>query len=52
MYRGVPLMECNTWVLVDIALANPKSHNLTTPLADNKIFYGFMSLWIILLECR
>lgn len=38
MYNGVPLIECNTYVFVDIALAKPKSHNLTTPFADNNIF--------------
>ena len=28
-------------------LANPKSHNFTTPDLDTKIFSGFTSLWII-----
>lgn len=37
-------MDVSTTVLVDIALANPKSHNFTTPLADKRMFCGFISL--------
>ena len=29
-----------------IALANPKSHSLTTPLLETRMFSGFTSLWI------
>ena len=44
MYKGVPLIEVSTIVLVDIDLANPKSHSLTIPFAEIKIFCGFISL--------
>ena len=41
MYRGVPLIEVTTSLLEDKALAKPKSHNFTIPLAEIRIFYGF-----------
>lgn len=41
MYQ--PLIDVSTTVLVDIALANPKSQSFTTPFADSNMFYGFMS---------
>ena len=31
MYRGVPLMDVTNNVLVDMALAKPKSQSFTTP---------------------
>jgi hypothetical protein len=40
----IPFIDVNTTVFEDIALAKPKSHNFTTPLALIKIFYGFISL--------
>lgn len=45
-------MEVSTIVLVDIERAKPKSQSLTMPLAEIKMFYGFMSLWIILWLCK
>ena len=45
-------MEVKTIVLVDMDLANPKSQSLTIPLAEIKIFCGFISLWMILCEWR
>lgn len=38
MYKGVPLIEVRTIVLVDIERANPKSQSLTMPLAEIKMF--------------
>jgi hypothetical protein len=38
MYKGVPLIDVKTMVLVDIDLAKPKSHSLTIPLAEIKMF--------------
>jgi len=32
--------------------AKPKSQSLTIPFADIRIFYGFISLWIILWLCK
>jgi hypothetical protein len=43
MYKGVPLIDVKTTVFKDINLANPKSHNLITPPALIRIFYGFIS---------
>jgi hypothetical protein len=43
MYRGVPLIEVKTIVLVDMARAKPKSHSLTRPPAPTSTFCGFMS---------
>ena len=36
-------MEVNTNVSCDMALANPKSHSLTVPSADIRMFWGFIS---------
>ncbi len=36
--RSKPLMEVKTTVLEDMALAKPKSHNFTTPLALMRMF--------------
>ncbi len=44
IYSGVPLMDVNRLVFVDMDLANPKSHNLTVPFALMRIFCGFISL--------
>jgi hypothetical protein len=52
MYNGVPLMDVSTMVFEDMARAKPKSHSLTTFLAPMRMFCGFMSRWMILLECR
>ena len=38
MYRGVPLMEVSTIVLLDMALAKPKSQSLTVPPEPIKMF--------------
>ena len=52
MYKGVPLIDVSTMVLVDIERAKPKSQSLTIPLAEIRMFYGFMSLWIMRWLCK
>ena len=52
MYSGVPLIDVSTIVLDDMVLANPKSQSFTTPLAERRMFWGFMSRWITLWECK
>lgn len=52
MYKGVPLMEVTIIVLHDMARAKPKSQSLTTPRAPMRMFWGFMSRWMMRLLCR
>uniref|UniRef100_A0A2P2IU54 Uncharacterized protein n=1 Tax=Rhizophora mucronata TaxID=61149 RepID=A0A2P2IU54_RHIMU len=52
MYSGVPFIDRKTTVFADIERAKPKSHSLTTDPAPISMFCGFISRWIMRLECR
>ena len=50
IYPGVP--DVSVALLGDHVLAIPKSVNFIYPLPQNKIFSGFISLWIIANVCK
>jgi len=52
MYSGVPLMLVSTMVLQLMARANPKSHSFTVPPAPMRMFWGFISRWMMRLLCK
>ena len=52
MYSGVPLMLVNTIVALDMARAKPKSHSFTTLWLPMRMFWGFMSRWMMRLLWR
>ena len=47
-----PFIEVRATVLADIYRAKPKSHSFTTPPSPIRMFCGFISRWIMRLECR
>ena len=46
------MMEVSTIVLLDMARAKPKSQSFTTRCDPMRMFWGFMSRWMMRLEWR